>query len=140
MPYFEVVSPKIGIERRQGTRFSLRLRCRVAFPWLGPRQLTGFTRDMSRSGVLVKLNKTVGAELVNRLGASATVSIDLPHGPAFTPRCLVCMTTIVRIVDAESPKPSVALEIHRMLVEDRGPQASPGRSSLVERFVSGRIR
>ena len=95
---------------------------------------------MSRSGILVGLGKVAAADLRHTIGEPAEVSIDLPHSPNFSARRLVCMTRVVRIVGAESPKPSVACQIYRFRVEDRDKQASGGQASFLGLFVSGNIQ
>ncbi len=127
-------------ERRQGKRFPLRLSCRVLFPSMKLRELQGFTRNISRSGVLVGLGTIAAADLRHTVGESAEVSIDLPHSANFSARCLVCLTRVVRIVDAESPTPSLACRIYRFRVEDRDKQPSGGDASFLGLFVSGHIQ
>lgn len=118
-------------EKRQGRRFALRLRCRVLFPSMNSQVFWGFTRNISRSGVLVVLEKVAAAELCVTIGEFAEVSIDLPHSPNFSARCLVCSTRVVRVVDEESSEPSVACQIARFRVEDQDQRASDGDASFL---------
>jgi PilZ domain len=129
-----------NLERRQGKRFPLRLSCRVLFTSMNSRELRGVTRNISRSGVLVGLGKVAAADLRRTIGEPVEISIDLPHSSNFPPRCLVCMTRVIRIVDAESPKPSVACRVCRFRVEDRDKQASDGDAPFLGLFVSGHIQ
>jgi hypothetical protein len=104
------------------------------------RELWGFTRNISRSGVLVGLEKVTVAELRGTIGEVAEINIDLPHSPNFSPRCLIFLTRVLRIAVAESPAPSVACQIGRFRVEDQDKRASGGNAFFLGFFGSGDIQ
>jgi len=97
-----------GIERRGHPRLPLDLICHVHSRNAKPWKASGRTVNVSRSGVLVRL-QTVAGELVPALGSALRVDIELP-----TRRLLRCHGRLVRIVNSEREGPLMALSIQRM--------------------------
>lgn len=79
--------------------------------------------NISRSGILME---TDSAELSGRLRPDEPVgvSIHLPRHPLFSPRCLECTATVVRVVVLKA-QTQVAVEIHRIQVKDEKAGESP---------------
>ena len=57
------------------------------------------------------------------------VVVDLPRHPLFSPRCLECTATVVRIVAAEA-QTQVALEFGQMQVKDQNTKTISTRDWL----------
>ena len=97
-----------GIERRGHPRLPLELVChlhsRNAKSW----KALGRTVNVSRSGVLVRL-QTAGEHAVPALGSAIRVDIELP-----TRRLLRCHGRLVRVVNCEREGPLMALSVQRM--------------------------
>ena len=119
----EVFVPKKNAseERRREFRFSLRLSCRVCLAPTERVEFAGTVINISRSGVLVGLDS---AQISGVLRPDGTVRlvIDLPRHPSFSPRCLECIATVVRIVAAKA-QTQVAFEIEQMQVKDQNTEA-----------------
>lgn len=108
------------LDRRAGRRFKLRLTCRISSPWEDAGELTGVTEDMSRSGILLTLDGSV--EVLPAIGDTLKIIVDLPQSPNISPRCMVCMTKVVRVIDPQDAPASLAVQIHRVQVQDVGVQ------------------
>jgi len=133
---FASVAESGPLERRRGNRFCLRLRCRLRPVSTRELALAGTVIDISRSGILVELDS---AQFHGRLSPhdGVRVIVELPRNPAFSPRCLECAATVVRIV-AAGARTRVAVEIRTIRVTDQhqgGASASDWRSAPIEGLV-----
>lgn len=99
-------------ERRRGRRFQLSLSCQVSFLPAADEEIAGLTRDISRLGLCVRLKSSNRA--APGVGMLARVRVALPRGSQFPPKCLVCSAQVVRVEQAESGEPLVALEMRRV--------------------------
>jgi hypothetical protein len=102
-------------ERRRERRFSLELSCRVCLASTERVEFAGTVINISRSGVLVGVDSAQISGLLRPDGAVRVV-IDLPRHPSFSPRCLECIATVVRIVAAKA-QTQVAFEVGQMQVK-----------------------
>jgi len=95
-------------------------------------EFAGTVVNISRSGILVGLDS---AEISRVLGPddAARVVVDLPRHPLFSPRCLECTATVVRIVAAKA-QTQVAFEIGQMQVKDQNTKAISTRHWLSAPF------
>jgi len=102
------VSSTAQIDRRRGQRFPLQLSCRL-YRHSMEAALEGTVVNISRSGILVALDSApiLGAL---RPDQEARVVVDLPRHPMFSPRCLECAVTVVRVVLLKA-RAQVAVEI-----------------------------
>ncbi|MGC8794450.1 MAG: PilZ domain-containing protein [Bryobacteraceae bacterium] len=98
-----------GIERRGHPRLALELACHLHSPANKSWKASGRTVNISRSGVLLKLQAPVSAHLVPALGSPLRVDIELP-----TKRLLRCHGRLVRMVDSATDGPVLAMAIQRM--------------------------
>ena len=125
----EVLLPAAACtERRRGGRFSLRLSCRVCPLSTERVEFAGTVMNISRSGILVGLDSEQIARVL-RPGDVLRVVVDLPRHPLFSPRCLECTATVVRIVAAKA-QTLVAFEIGQMQVKDQNTEAISTRDWL----------
>jgi len=109
-----------AIERRRGRRFPLRLSCRLCPVSMEKAEFAGTVIDISRSGILIALGS---AEIsgVPRPDDAVRVVVDLPRHRLFSPRCLECIATVVRLVVLKT-QIQVAVEIRRTRVTDQNPR------------------
>ena len=129
------------LERRRGQRFPLRLTCRVTFPWKKSRELLGTTADISRSGLKVVFEKAEASEELPGIGEPACIVIDLPHSSHISPRCLECLSVMVRTEVLKPEGLAAAFEIRRVRVCDRSGQTSqPVDSPLASLLLRGPIQ
>ena len=117
-----------SVDRRRGRRFSLRLSCRVCPLSTERVEFAGTVMNISRSGILVGLDSAQIARVL-RPDDVVRVVVDLPRHPLFSPRCLDCTATVVRIVAAEA-QTQVAFEFGRMQVKDQNTKAISTRDWL----------
>jgi len=117
-----------SVERRRRRRFSLRLSCRVCPVSTESVEFAGAVINISRSGILVELDSAQISRVLRSDGVVIVV-VDLPRHPLFSPRCLECTATIVRIVAAKD-QAQVAFEIGQMLVKDQNTKAISTRDWL----------
>jgi len=88
------------------------LSCQISFPAAVAEEVAGFTRDISRSGLCVRLPGS--DRILPGVGTVARVQVALPHSPHFPPKCLDCSAKVVRVEWTESGEPLVALEMRRV--------------------------
>jgi hypothetical protein len=113
--------PSAGaMERRRGRRFPLRLSCRLCPVSMQGAGSGGTVIDISRSGILLTPDSAETSAVLSP-GDPVRVSVDLPQHPLFSPRCLECLATVVRVVVRET-QTQVAVEIGRIRVRDRNPK------------------
>ena len=117
-----------SIERRRGRRFSLGLSCGV-YPVSTERvEFAGTIINISRSEIRVGLDSAQISRVLRPDGVVRVV-VDLPRHPLFSPRCLECTATAVRIVAAKA-QTQVAFEIGQMQVKDQNTKAISTRDWL----------
>jgi|WetSurMetagenome_2_1015567.scaffolds.fasta_scaffold243706_1 hypothetical protein len=126
-----------SIERRRRPRFSTRLSCRVSPASKERTAFSGTVIDISRSGVLVRLDSEQVSRVLKPDGVVRVV-IDLPRNPEFSPRCLECIATVVRIVAAEAHT-EVAFEIERMRAKEQDAKAT-SKSDWLGSAIEGPIQ
>ena len=120
--------PPGAIERRRGRRFPLRLNCRLCPVLMEKAVFAGTVINISRSGILVGLVSAQISGLL-RLDDVVRVVVDLPRHPLFSPRCLECTATVVRIVAAKA-QTQVAFAVGQMQVRDQTTRAVLTRDLL----------
>jgi hypothetical protein len=98
-----------GIERRGHPRLPLDLLCQLGIPGPKPWKASGRTLNISRSGVLVKLDSLLAAPAAPVLGAALRVDIELP-----TKRYLRCHGRVVRVQASADEGPTLAVAVKRM--------------------------
>ncbi len=98
-----------GIERRGHPRLALNLLCHLSAPGTKAARLSAWTVNISRSGVLLKLDGPGPWGDLPRVGAAVRLDVELP-----THRYLRCHGRVVRVQSAESEPPRLALSVRRM--------------------------
>lgn len=105
-----------GTDQRRGVRYELKLECYVSSPVKTFDEMTGFTQNISRSGLLVEVS-VLPEGRTPKLGDLARVVVRLPSSRRFHGRGLNCLARVVRLSDEGSPV-TIALEIRRMRFDD----------------------
>ena len=100
------------MERRRGTRYPVRLDCRVSSFSETTASISGQTLNMSKCGVLISLNGTGPLPAVLEVGERVRVLLELPHVPYFRGCWLDCGCQVVRVVD-QTDAHLVAFEVKR---------------------------
>ena len=100
------------MERRRGVRYPVELDCSVSeFP--GPvRRVQGKTVNMSRCGVLVRLEQDGASPLTLGMGDTARVVLEMPNAPYFRGCWLECNCRAVRVEELTDSR-WVAFEVKR---------------------------
>jgi len=81
-------------------------------------EVAGITRDMSSSGILVRLKDVEISSQLSRVGEVVRAVIDLPHSPHISPRFLECMAEVTRVTEAGPDECQMALHNRRTRVVD----------------------
>ena len=99
------------MDRRTTSRLDVELKCCVGSTRVVARPYKAVTKNVSRSGMLMRWDLGVPVPLVGR---KLTVDLELPENSDFGPRVMQCRATVVRIEDASTESQTVALRIHSM--------------------------
>jgi hypothetical protein len=78
---------------------------------------------MHRDGVLISCDSTSLQGEMPKPGAKGKVQVELPPNPAFSRKCVVCDTTLVRIKDGAEGETQFALRIGSVVFRDLTPEA-----------------
>ena len=111
----------------------MRLRCRVCPASTENVAFAGTVVNISRSGILMELDSAQIPEVL-RPHDDVHVVVDLPRHPSFSPRCLECTATVVRIFAAKA-QTAVAVEIGQIRVTEqntKGASTSDSQSAPIE--------
>jgi hypothetical protein len=108
-------------ERRRGRRFNLEVTCRVCPVSTENVEIAGTVINISRSGILVAVDSAEISTLA-RPDAIVRIVVDLPRHPLYSPRCLECITTVVRVVTSKA-QTQLALETGQIQVTDQNTRA-----------------
>jgi hypothetical protein len=128
-----VVTAQAGpSDRRRKCRFKMQLECRVSSPEMRFDELIGITGDVSRSGAFVVFRGRQTSAGLMQAGERARIMIELPHDSSSSPRCLDCMSKVLRVTDAGADGFCATFEIQRMRVCDRNGQAWDSLTAFVE--------
>lgn len=98
-----------GIERRGHPRLALNLVCHLHARTPAHWKASGRTINISRSGVLLRLESPAGGASAPPLGSQLCVDIELP-----TRRLLRCHGRVVRLTDSHREGALLAIAIRRM--------------------------
>ncbi len=106
-----------GLDRRQAQRHDVERPCRVMLESKQEAE-TGVTRNISRSGMLVRFPEVELAGALPEVGEEARVVIDLPPSEHYSPRVLECYARVVRTSAPAGEDQALALEVIRMQIRD----------------------
>jgi hypothetical protein len=111
------------MNRRSNERIEMKLPCMLTFPGEWKAAVPGITANMHRDGVLISCDSTSLQGEMPKPGAKGKVQVELPPNPAFSRKCVVCDTTLVRIKDGAEGETQFALRIGSVVFRDLTPEA-----------------
>ncbi len=121
-----------GLDRRQAQRHDVERPCRVVLESNPTGEAEGVTRNISRSGMLIRFQEAELLRALPQVGEEARVVIDLPHNSQYPPRVLECFARVVRAGGSSDEDHALALEVIRMQIRDSaGPEDGSGERSPV---------
>lgn len=126
-------------DRRSGTRFPLRLSCRVEFPFKSQCNFEGISENLSRDSVLIRVPEGRVLKSALRVGDWVRILLDLPHAPNLPARCLGCEATLARIADGGPDSVFLAFQIDQMEFCDRQDNGANRSASVPQAAVSGSV-
>jgi hypothetical protein len=85
------------MNRRTNERIEMKLPCQLTFPAEWEAAVPGMTANMHRDGVLVSCDPRDLHGEMPKVGSKGKVQVELPPNPAFSRKCIVCDTTLVRV-------------------------------------------
>lgn len=113
------------MNRRGDQRIEIRLPCRLLFPSIWAGSLDALTGDLHRKGLLVDCQLQPGSVLP-AVGDRATVQIELPPSQDFSPKCLRCDATLIRMKQLGHSQYQFGMQIVRLDFEDLLPREFDG--------------
>lgn len=112
------------MNRRSNERIAMKLPCMLTFPDEWNAAVPGITANMHRDGVLISCDATFVREDMPKPGAKGKVQVELPPNPAFSRKCVVCETTLVRVKDGGPGETQFAMKIGSVVFRDLSTEAS----------------
>ncbi len=109
-------------ELRRSTRYEVQLHCQASSPFRAFERLSGVTANVSRNGLLLRLEGEAGQRAMPQLGHAARIVLRLPGGPSPEPRYVECLGRVVRVEQHEDA-PAVAFEFRRFQFSEGDPMA-----------------
>ncbi len=97
---------------RRSLRYDVQLPCQASSPFRAFDVLRGVTANMSRNGLLLRLEPTSRSRTMPQLGHAARILLRLPGPAAALGRCVECLGRVVRVEDGGDTS-SVAFEFRR---------------------------
>jgi hypothetical protein len=94
--------PGNDLERRERTRVTLRLQCRVERPGHPARRAWKSVENISRGGMLIRWGR--GEEAPPTVGEILFVKLKLPTNPLFGQRWMLFNASVVRVTQAADAK------------------------------------
>ena len=101
------------INRRESPRIEIQLRCYVASPATRVRSAMR-TENMSRNGLLIRWTSDKGTVPPPGIGQIVTVEIELPAHHGFSPKCIHCQGTVIRVSSEKPDAATVAFRLNYM--------------------------
>lgn len=100
------------MEQRTYPRFDVNAVCYLCGP--GPTPSQGVTENISRNGLLLRLESRHGPIALPRIGDIVTVDVELPANHNFGQKYLRCRGAVVRIASARRSPARIALSVSQM--------------------------
>ncbi len=101
----------------------MKLPCILMFPGEWGASVAGMTSNMHRDGVLVSCDPgDVEQDKLPRVGSKGRVQVELPANPSFSPKCIVCDTTLVRVHSPSESEMLFAMRIGGVAFKDLSPE------------------
>jgi hypothetical protein len=111
------------MNRRSNERIAMKLPCQLTFPSQWDSAVPGVTANMHRDGVLVSCDPRNLHGEMPKVGAKGKVQVELPPNPAFSRKCIVCDTTLVRVSVLGEAETQFAMRIATVSFRDLSPDA-----------------
>jgi hypothetical protein len=106
------------MNRRSNERIEMKLPCMLAFPGEWKAAVHGITANMHRDGLLISCDAASLQGDMPKPGAKGRVQVELPPNPAFSRKCVICDTTLVRIKDGAPGETQFAMRIGSVVFRD----------------------
>jgi hypothetical protein len=106
------------MNRRSNERIEMKLPCQLTFPaeWQSP--IHGTTANMHRDGVLISCDPRDLQDALPKVGSRGKIQVELPPNPAFSRKCIVCDTTLVRVEVMSEAETQFAMRIASVSFRD----------------------
>lgn len=112
------------MNRRSNERIEMKLPCQLTFPAQWESAVPGVTANMHRDGVLISCDpRNLQGELP-KIGSKGKVQVELPPNPAFSRKCIVCDTTLVRVEVLGDAETQFAMRIGSVSFRDLSPDTA----------------
>jgi hypothetical protein len=99
----------------------MKLPCLLTFPAEWGATVSGRTANMHRDGVLVSCDPRDLHDEMPKVGSRGKVQVELPSNPAFSRKCIVCDTTLVRVNVIGEGETQFAMRIGSVTFRDLTP-------------------
>jgi len=109
------------MNRRSNERIEMRLPCQLTFPAEWGSAVPGVTANMHRDGVLISCDPRDLRGELPKVGSKGKVQVELPPNPLFSPKCIVCDTTLVRVDVLGDVETQFAMRIATVAFRDLAP-------------------
>jgi hypothetical protein len=110
------------MNRRINERIKVNLPCQFTFPAEWQSAVPGITANMHRDGVLISCDPRDLKGEMPKVGSKGTIRVELPPNPAFSPKCIVCDTTLVRVEVMSQTETQFAMRIGSVSFRDLPPE------------------
>jgi hypothetical protein len=111
------------MNRRSNERIEMKLPCQLTFPGEWASAVPGTTANMHRDGVLVSCDPRNLQGEMPKVGSKGKIQVELPPNPAFSRKCIVCDTTLVRIESVDESETQFAMRIATVAFRDLDPDS-----------------
>ena len=106
------------MNRRSNERIEMRLPCMLIFPGEWGASVPGVTANMHRDGVLISCDPRDLQDEMPKVGSKGKMQVELPPNPAFSRKCVVCDTTLVRVNTLGDSETQFAMRIGSVAFRD----------------------
>ena len=100
------------MEQRSYPRFDVNAVCYLCGP--GPAPAQGVIENISRNGLLLRLESRHAPIALPRIGETVTVDVELPANHNFGQKYLRCRGAVVRVASARRSPARIALSVAQM--------------------------
>jgi PilZ domain len=112
------------MNRRSNERIEMKLPCQLTFPAEWQSAIPGITANMHRDGVLISCDPRDLQGELPKIGSKGRIQVELPPNPAFSRKCIVCDTTLVRVEMLGEAETQFAMRIGTVAFKDLAPESA----------------
>jgi hypothetical protein len=112
------------MNRRSNERIEMKLPCQLTFPAEWQSTIHGITANMHRDGVLISCKARDVLGELPKVGSRGKIQVELPPNPAFSRKCIVCDTTLVRVEVMSDAETQFAMRIGSVAFRDLTPESA----------------